>query len=94
MRRAFWALIVPEEARIPALAIVTIATVLTAAPTRAQTYNPRYPVCLKVIEMFGGERYECLYNSLEQCTQSAFGLAATCVVNPFYGYSRSGPRYR
>ena len=46
MRRAFWALIVPEEARIPALAIVTIATVLTAAPTRAQTYNPDYPVCL------------------------------------------------
>ena len=33
---------IPKEAlmRIPALAILTIATVLTAAPARAQTYNP------------------------------------------------------
>jgi hypothetical protein len=80
--------------RVLVLAILMIAAVSANSSARAQTYNPRYPVCLKVIEMFGGERYECLYNSLEQCTQSAFGLAATCVVNPFYGYSRSGPRYR
>jgi hypothetical protein len=29
--------------RIPALAILMIATVLTAAPARAQTYDPAYP---------------------------------------------------
>jgi hypothetical protein len=29
--------------RIPALAILMIATVLTAAPARAQTYDPTYP---------------------------------------------------
>ena len=34
--------------RIPALTILTIATVLTAAPARAQTYDPAYPVCLHV----------------------------------------------
>ena len=34
--------------RIPALVILTIATVLTAAPARAQTYDPAYPVCLHV----------------------------------------------
>jgi hypothetical protein len=34
--------------RIPALAILTIATVLTSVPARAQTYNPAYPVCLHV----------------------------------------------
>ena len=31
--------------RIPALAILTIATALTAAPARAQTYDPAYLVC-------------------------------------------------
>jgi hypothetical protein len=40
----------PKEAlmRFPALAILTVATVLTAAPARAQTYDPAYPVCLHV----------------------------------------------
>jgi len=32
--------------RIPALMILTIATVATAAPVRAQKYDPAYPVCL------------------------------------------------
>src|ERR1700730_12161338 len=31
--------------RIPTLAILMIATVLTAAPARAQTFDPGYPVC-------------------------------------------------
>jgi hypothetical protein len=55
MRRAFWALTVcfaapiPKEVliHIPALAILTIATVLMGTPARAQTYNPAYPVCLQ-----------------------------------------------
>jgi hypothetical protein len=34
--------------RILPLVILTIATVLTAAPARAQTYDPAYPVCLHV----------------------------------------------
>jgi len=80
--------------RVVVLAILTIATISMTSPARAQTYNPRYPVCMKVIEMFGGERYECLYTSLEQCAQSALGLAATCVVNPYYGGARSDRRYR
>lgn len=79
--------------RILALAILAIAAVSAAPPARAQTYDPRYPVCLKVIEMFGGERYECRYSSLEQCAQSASGRPALCIVNPFYA---GGPerRYR
>ena len=79
--------------RILALAILAIAAVSAALPARAQTYDPRYPVCLKVIEMFGGERYECRYSSLEQCAQAASGLPAQCVINPFYA---GGPdrRYR
>ena len=39
--------------RIPPLAILTIAMVLTAAPVRAQTYDPAYPVCLHVYQPRG-----------------------------------------
>jgi hypothetical protein len=46
---------IPKEAlmRVPALAILTIGTVLTAAAARAQTYNPDYPVCLQVYDIDG-----------------------------------------
>jgi hypothetical protein len=58
--------------RIPALAILTIATVLTAAPARAQTYSPGYPVCLQV---YGSEpcSFECDYATLAQCAPVGFG---------------------
>ena len=74
--------------RILLLAMLTIAAVSAASSAGAQAYNPRYPVCMKVIEMFGGERNECSYTSLQQCRQRAAGLAATCIINPFY----RGPR--
>lgn len=81
--------------RILALAIVAIAATVSATPpARAQTYNPNYPVCLKVIEMFGGEHYECVYTSLEQCAQAASGLPAQCIINPFYAGAAAAPRDR
>ena len=69
--------------RIPALAILTIAMVLTATPARAQTYGPDYPVCL---HLHGDEEgfIECGYTSLAQCAQSASGRAAQCVINPYF----------
>lgn len=70
--------------RVPALIILTLATAAVTSPARAQTYDPRYPVCLKVIQNFGGERYDCRYYSIEQCQESQGGLPASCVVNPFY----------
>ena len=79
--------------RILALAILTIATVLTATPTLAQTYDPAYPVCMHVYK-FGGY-YECRYTSLPQCNMSASGRAAQCIVNPYYaGPKAKGRRYR
>jgi hypothetical protein len=30
-----------------------MATVSVTASARAQTYNPKYPICLKVIQKFG-----------------------------------------
>ena len=65
-------------------ALLTIAAVSAASSANAQAYNPRYPVCMKVIENFGGERNECIYYSLEACAQRASGLGATCILNPFY----------
>jgi hypothetical protein len=54
---------------------LTIATVLTAAPARAQTYDPSYPVCLHVWAR-GATYYECRYTSLPQCNASASGRGA------------------
>ena len=69
--------------RIPALAILTIATVLTVAPARAQTYDPAYPVCLHVYGR-GASYYDCRYTSLPQCNGSASGRAAQCIINPYF----------
>ena len=82
--------------RILALAVLTLATVSAASQADAQTYNPRYPVCLKVIQSFGGERIECAYTSIEQCNATALGLPAQCIENPYYGGrpEGSGRRYR
>jgi hypothetical protein len=81
--------------RIPALAILTLATFLTAVPARAQTYDPAYPVCLQAYGM-GGGRIECAYASLAQCAQSASGRAAQCFANPYFAAANvpAGPRYR
>ncbi len=80
--------------RIPALAIFTIAAVLTATPTMAQTYDPRYPVCLQIYQGFVSYYFECAYTSLPQCQMSASGRAAQCVVNPYYTGTRKPPRQR
>ena len=75
--------------RIHALSIVTIATILTAAPARAQTYDPNYPVCL---EAYGdeGSVIECGFTSLALCTQAASGgRSAMCFNNPYFAAVRA-----
>ena len=74
--------------RIPILAMLTIAAALTATPAPAQTYDPKYPVCLQVYQGFVDYYFECAYTSLAQCQMSASGRAASCVVNPYY----AGPK--
>ena len=78
--------------RIPALPIFTIATVLTATPTVAQTYDPKYPVCLQVFQGRMDYYFECAYTSLPQCRMSASGRAAQCVVNPYYTGTNTPPK--
>jgi Protein of unknown function (DUF3551) len=81
--------------RIPALAILTIAMVSTAAPARAQTYDPSYPVCLQTYGI-AGNYIDCSYTTLTLCGRSASGRAAQCITNPYFAGApvAAGPRYR
>ena len=80
--------------RILALAISAIAVVVTAAPAMAQTYDPKYPVCLQVYQGFTDYYFECGFTSMAQCRMSASGRAAQCIVNPYYTGTKKPPRQR
>jgi Protein of unknown function (DUF3551) len=80
--------------RLLACTTLTIATVLAAAPVRAQTYDPNYPVCLQTYGIDGGY-IECSFTSLAQCQASASGRSAQCLTNPYFaGSVRKLPRQR
>jgi Protein of unknown function (DUF3551) len=73
--------------RILASIILAIGMILAVAPVQAQTYDPRYPVCMKVYSGpngGGGEWNDCTFTSLPQCAATASGRAATCMINPYY----------
>jgi hypothetical protein len=80
--------------RIPTLAILIAATMLSVAPARAQTYDPAYPVCLQVYQGPNDYYFECAYTSLPQCNASASGRAAQCIVNPYYAGRKTAPPAR
>ncbi len=71
-------------------AIVAIVALVTAAPAPAQTYDPRYPVCMHVYggEMGGGDWIDCSYTSMPQCEASASQRGATCLINPYHENAR------
>jgi hypothetical protein len=69
--------------RVIASMILAIAAISgTAAPLRAQTYDPSYPVCLQTFDE-GGGYIECGYTSLAQCNATASSRGAQCVINPY-----------
>ena len=68
-----------------ATALTILGTMVLVAPAQAQTYDPRYPVCLQVYQGFIDYYFECAYISMPQCQMSASGRAASCVINPYYG---------
>ena len=75
--------------------ILIIATIGVVTPVQAQTYDPSYPVCMKVYSghFGGGEWIDCSYTSLPQCRATASGRAAMCVVNPYFAYGQmASPR--
>jgi hypothetical protein len=65
--------------------------ILAAAPAQAQAYDPRYPVCMTLME-WGGSRIECSFMSIPQCKEAASGRAGQCDVNPYYRYDKRGLR--
>jgi hypothetical protein len=81
--------------RILALTILTVVTVSATPSAHAQTYDPKYPVCLQVYQGYTDYYFECAYTSLAQCNMSASGRSAQCVVNPYYaGAPRRDRRHR
>ena|SRR5690242_11943399 len=80
--------------RIFDLIMLALALVCIASPVQAQTYDPSYPICMKVYSSdFGGEWIDCSYTSLPQCHTSASGRAATCVINPYFPHGQiASPR--
>ncbi len=68
--------------RIPASIILVVGAIVAAAPGRAQTFDPRFPVCLHVSGPVS--YYECRYTSLPQCQASASGRSAQCMINPYF----------
>lgn len=78
--------------RILTLAILTIAAASATPSARAQTYDPKYPVCLQIYRGFTDFYFECAYTSLAQCNMSASGRAAQCVINPYYAGAKKRDR--
>ena len=78
--------------RIPALVVLATGMISASAPAQAQTYDPRYPVCLHVYGPI--TYYECSYTSLPQCNATASGRSAQCVINPYYAHASQDPSAR
>lgn len=75
------------------LACTVIGAILAAAPARAQTYDPNYPVCLQTYGS-DGAYIDCSYLSPAQCASSASGRAAQCLTNPYFAAASKGARRR
>ena len=80
--------------RISVLLLLALGTIGMAAPARAQTYDPNYPVCLQVYQSMVDYYFDCTYQTIGQCQASASGRSASCVVNPYYRGRAAKPAYR
>ena len=77
--------------------ILVLGAMPVAAPADAQTYDPRYPVCMHVYSGAnggGGEWYDCSFSSLPQCRATASGRPAICDLNPYYAFNQAPPPRR
>ncbi|MBR1132946.1 DUF3551 domain-containing protein [Bradyrhizobium iriomotense] len=57
------------------------------APAAAQTYDPRYPVCIEVYTI-DSSNIECSFMTIAQCAAAASGQSAQCYANPYTTQSR------
>jgi hypothetical protein len=66
------------------------AAILAVAPAQAQTYDPRYPVCMQKWQWGGSTYFDCRFTSWEQCRAAAASMPATCLDNPYWSQARGG----
>ena len=78
--------------RILVLAVLAMAAVSAAPTAQAQTYDPKYPVCLQIFVRYNDSYFECGYTTMDQCRMSASGRSAMCVENPYYVGRKTSPR--
>lgn len=64
-----------------------LGTALATAPSKAQTYDPRYPVCIEIYTI-DGSNIDCSFMSIAQCAATASGQSAQCYANPYAAQSR------
>ncbi|MGY3606254.1 MULTISPECIES: DUF3551 domain-containing protein [unclassified Bradyrhizobium] len=76
-----------------ARAILVGVAILAALPGQAQTYDPRYPICMQVFSI-DGPAIGCGYTSMAQCKASASGRAAECFANPYFAGAGGKPPAR
>ncbi|MBR0818297.1 DUF3551 domain-containing protein [Bradyrhizobium liaoningense] len=63
---------------------------LVTASVRAQTYDPRYPVCIEIYTI-DGSSIDCSFTSIAQCAATASGQSAQCYANPYYAMQGRPP---
>lgn len=84
--------------RLSLLTLTAIASLFVAADASAQTYDPRFPVCMHVFTSGsfggGGDYFDCAFTSLPQCRVSASGRSASCDLNPYYAFDEPPPSPR
>ena len=78
------------DMRSASLMLVATCMLLAGPPAYAQTYDPRYPVCMQIYGPVG--YFDCRYGSLAQCKYLAVGRSASCVVNPYFAPGKPAPR--
>ena len=64
------------------LAAGLLGMALAGTPIEAQTYDPRYPVCIEVYTI-DGSSIDCSFMSIAQCAATASGQSAQCYANPY-----------
>ena len=72
--------------------ILASGMMLAIAPAHAQTYDPRFPICVQLTE-WGGTHIDCSFTSLSQCQASASNRG-TCFTNPYFQVGTGRPQSR
>ena len=65
------------------MTILATGMLVAASAALAQTYDPRFPVCVSVATI-DGTSISCGPGTLAQCQASASGRGAQCFANPYY----------